>query len=515
MLKEGGGKDENDHGYDLGEGRSVGVNTSGDRDDIRFDAEEIGSDASPASTDGLLSTSSSLTALRPASASEGEVSLLGTSGEGDEPLSLARMCKLCSFIVGWSATWTFLLVVAIPKQVLDIVGDDHKGFALGKLMVWGGTVSLSLPPLIGYCSDRFQGFSGRYSWMLPKGRRRPFILVGTITFSLNLWVLGACKTMPSMTFFWMTAQLFSNVASACFMGLLPDAVPPSQLGSASGVMGGLTAFGQLVGSTMGLFVDGVGIPGCYKILALLNFACMIPTVFLFSERRRAARGGPHLSSAPNGSGCSATVKHIIGELISPLSYSDFRWVFLTRLLVNMGIYSVQEFLQYYVKDLIPVEGWTPTKEVSVIFIPLLLSGVFTAIVCGKLSDRWGKRKFFVYVSGAGMSGVSFVLMFNRSFFITMIMALIFGASFGAFGAVDMALAIDCLPDKSGSAAKDLGVWHSAMVLPQLIATPIAGAILDHLKATSGVGTAYAAVFALAASYLLLGTAFVRYIRGVE
>ena len=46
-----------------------------------------------------------------------------------------------------------------------------------------------------------------------------------------------------------------------------------------------------------------------------------------------------------------------------------------------------------------------------------------------------------------------------------------------------------------SAAKDLGVWHSAMVLPQLIATPIAGAVLDSVKVSAGPGPrlgAYAA-----------------------
>ena len=65
---------------------------------------------------------------------------------------------------------------------------------------------------------------------LPSGRRRPFILVGTVAFSINILVLSACDTMPALTFVWMLAQFTSNIASASFVGLLPDAVDKTQLG---------------------------------------------------------------------------------------------------------------------------------------------------------------------------------------------------------------------------------------------------------------------------------------------
>jgi hypothetical protein len=37
--------------------------------------------------------------------------------------------------------------------------------------------------------------------------------------------------------------------------------------------------------------------------------------------------------------------------------------------------------------------------------------------------------------------------------------------------VDLALVLDVLPDEANR-AKDMAVWHQALVLPQLIATPI-------------------------------------------
>ena len=172
----------------------------------------------------------------------------------------------------------------------------------------------------------------------------------------------------------------------------------------------------------------MGIKGCYIFLSILNAATMIPTVFFFEER--SVRLDTHKPPI--------TTREMLRELLAPLKYPDFRWVFFTRLLMNMGVYSVQEFLQYYVKDEVPVSGWSPTKEVSILFIPLLLAGVFAAFYCGRLSDKYGTRKKFVYVSGFGMSGSCFALMITsalsiKSFFLTFIVAIVFGAAFGTFG----------------------------------------------------------------------------------
>ena len=42
------------------------------------------------------------------------------------------------------------------------------------------------------------------------------------------------------------------------------------------------------------------------------------------------------------------------ELRLILQLLNFFWVFFTRLLVQMGVYTVQEFLQYYMRDCVPL-----------------------------------------------------------------------------------------------------------------------------------------------------------------
>jgi hypothetical protein len=60
----------------------------------------------------------------------------------------------------------------------------------------------------------------------------------------------------------------------------------------------------------------------------------------------------------------------------------------------------------------------------------------------------------------------------------------------------------------------MGIWHVALVLPQMIAPAISGFTLAALKPTS-LALGYTAVFAMAAVWFILGTVFVKQIRGVR
>ena len=98
----------------------------------------------------------------------------------------------------------------------------------------------------------------------------------------------------------------------------------------------------------------------------------------------------------------------------------------------------------------------------------------------------------------------------------------FGLGYGAFLAVDYALVLDVLPSAADS-AKDLAVWHASLVLPQLMATPIAGGLLDHFQRGAAAAPAgsfaahlgYSVVFWLATAYFVLATGLVRRIKKVR
>ena len=80
------------------------------------------------------------------------------------------------------------------------------------------------------------------------------------------------------------------------------------------------------------------------------------------------------------------------------------------------------------------------------------------------------------------------------------------------------MAMDVLPHKSTS-AKDLSIWHSALVLPQIFATPLAGGLRDYFQE---IGTrngmpalGYQVIFTICLIYFVLGLFVTKKIKGIH
>src|SRR5438874_819810 len=148
-----------------------------------------------------------------------------------------------------------------------------------------------------------------------------------------------------------------------------------------------------------------------------------------------------------------------------------------------------------------------------------------AIIGGHLSDRFGKRKLFVYASGALQAAVASVLLFGlvRSVALVFVLGVLFGIGYGLYVAVDWAIACDVLPDRERSSGRDMGLWHVAFTLPPALA-PAAFAPILHafnhpgghiLGLATGDFLGFRLVFAGAAIWFVLGTLFVSRIRSVR
>ena len=468
---------------------------------------------------------------------EEEDPLLSLSDEGSnsfEPLSSLSLLFLCFYSVGFGALWTFLLVVAIPLQVaqLEDVGDAKKGGALGMVMLFGGLISAIEPPLVGYISDRT-----RTRW----GRRKPFVVTGSVLLVVTLSFLPHVRSLSSFILVYVLVQFFSNISSSANLAFLPDLVPTEQLGKASGMMGALGAMGQLVGAMSGMLVTKMGmqrvywmVSGLYLLTTAVTVCCVMDKEEKEKEEekelrksglrlqhgRRGGRGGPPLDeeeeetpAASFSQGLCACYRTYSDALIHNV---DFRWVFITRLLYNMGIYSVQEFLQYYVHDLLPMKNWSSTSEVSLLFVPLLCGAVISAYYAGRLSDQLGGvRKKFIYISGCVQTVICLLLMIpNDSVLLAGVAAFIFGLASGCYAAVDFAMVLDVLPN-SKMIARDLGVWHVSLVLPQLLSTPLSGGLLDTVRKNVSVQAGFSSIFFLSGVWFLLSTILVVKIRGVK
>eukprot|EP00698_Gefionella_okellyi_P001966 TRINITY_DN1184_c0_g1_i3.p1 TRINITY_DN1184_c0_g1~~TRINITY_DN1184_c0_g1_i3.p1 ORF type:complete len:317 (+),score=69.82 TRINITY_DN1184_c0_g1_i3:693-1643(+) len=270
-------------------------------------------------------------------------------------------------------------------------------------------------------------------------------------------------------------------------------------------MGLMSMLGFFLGAgVLAFLVDIVGYLACYAALALFNGLCLLGTVLSFKEAPLQPQGGFHWMNFLKG-------------LLQPWKHANFRWVFINRFLMVMGMYSVQEFIQYYMEDVVgspyslgSVQIQSTAAATGIFTLCLLLGAVLATLPSGKLSDRFG-RKALMYIAGALEIVPMIMFTFVHTFWINMIMGFIFGLGYGCYVAVEWSLVADTLPSNEDH-GRDMSLWHLSISIPQCVATPVGGAILDGLKpvgiARGQPALGYIVLFIVAAVYSTVGTAFI-------
>jgi MFS family permease len=305
----------------------------------------------------------------------------------------------------------------------------------------------------------------------------------------------------------------NNMAMAAYSALIPDIVPHDQRGLASGYMNLMVMLGSIAGVAAAGVLTARSVVFLYWLLIAVLLVAMLITVFAVKEEPIA-----EVKSLAPGD--------LLRRLwINPRDDPDFAWLFLSRLLVMTGRYIVQEFLQYYLKDVFgppfQVFGATVASDaegaVSLVVLMIMVGGTVSSIVAGALSDRLG-RKRLIYLSGGLMVVPGAFLILSNDFTLTTLLGIAFGLGFGAFASADWALATDVLPS-ADEYAKDMGIWHIATVLPRVVAVPVAGPILDvfnRFGPTWGYPSlGYTVIFSMSMAYVVVGTALVSRIKGAK
>lgn len=415
----------------------------------------------------------------------------------------------------WFATsvqWTAILITTLPNQAYLMGGDRVKGQTLGTILLIGAFVSMFVAPFFGALSDRV---------ITRFGRRKPWIVIGTLMNNVGLLGLAYfprsndMSSLPLFILAFMWVEFWNNVATAPYSALIPDIVPIEQRGSASGWYGLMNMLGSFVGGVAGLIFTQNGVTdvvSIYFFIGAINLIGLAGTIVFVKEL-------PVSIVLP-----AIKFKKFMHSLIEPLRDHDFRWVFGTRFLMIMGAFTVQEFLQYYMRDV--VKDFTlfgarvaenAESAVSFFIIALLIGAVASSLAAGILSDKLGRKKI-VYLSSILQAIVPFVLIFFSPFPLVVGLGIIFGLGYGAYASVDWAMVSDVLPSDADH-AKDMGVWHVADTFPQVIATPIAGLLLDRFQIVGQTVNqptlGYTVIFSLAVVYFVLGTVLVRKIRKVK
>jgi len=198
--------------------------------------------------------------------------------------------------------------------------------------------------------------------------------------------------------------------------------------------------------------------------------------------------------------------------VDPRAHPDFAWAFLGRFTIYMGYTAVLTYLLYILEDHIGLSQANANQMIarlsSVTFVALATSGLLS----GWLSDRLGRRKPLVFLSGLIMAGAVAAPLLAPTVSGMYVYAVLIGLGYGAFMSVDLALMTQVLPVReTGDEAvgKDLGILTTAINIPQILSPVLAAWVL------SMTGNDYPLLFVMAAAFVVAGAFLVLPIRSVR
>ena len=154
------------------------------------------------------------------------------------PLRWRDLLTINAFWLGANIGSGILTPVLVPFLVALFMPAELKNSYLATVRVIGLAVAMLVQPLAGLLSDRS---TSRF------GRRRPFIAAGALFNIVFLLIIGASPSFlgpanagAGKAYLVLIAgmallQASANVAQGALQGLIPDNVPESQRGQASGV----------------------------------------------------------------------------------------------------------------------------------------------------------------------------------------------------------------------------------------------------------------------------------------
>jgi MFS family permease len=490
-------------------------------------------------------------------------------------LSFGRLAAINAFWFGGGAHWQPIYISLIPVGATLIAGPNAD-LLIGRVTAAGGIFALLTPILVGWLSDRT---------VTRWGRRRPWMVAGTILNIIGLGLLALSASQLTFIAAYLVVQLSNNAAGAAYTGVIPDVVRAEDRGRASGLLGTMNQLGTvvgvgLVGLTFKLYGDTrAGLLAGYGVVAVILAITLLITVVAVKEPifLPLLRGGPvgprerrfsgrrafetfRVGAVPIVCGGAFLIALIalfaillapLGSLLWPVvavflasgivtvmaarrlpqlmaffqafRSNDFFWTFATRGLVTLGIFSILPFMELYFRDVVRVPD---AGAASAFWLLAVIAGaIIPSMIGGVLSDRTGRRKLFVYISSAMQAVVVSVLLFGliRSLTLLYVLGILYGIGYGAYYAVDWALACDVLPNREEAAGRDMALWHVSFTLPQVLAPAILAGFLHFLNepghqllgVTSGHDLGFRFIFGSAALWFILGTVMVSRIRGVR
>ena len=354
-------------------------------------------------------------------------------------LSLGKLLSINTYWFGLSFMWNSLHPIILPAILLHLVPVSMKNSYLGLLTFAGLVLAMVIQPISGAASD---------AWRSRWGRRRPLALIGTLFDFIFLALLAWSGSILVVIIGYIGLQIASNIAHGPMQGLLPDEVPHDQMGKASGLknlmdMGGLIAASLAAGS---LLSPGDRYPTAIMLVVIGVLAVSALVTFITA--------GEKPTSELRKEKTSFKLKEVFK--IDFQGNKNFFRLVASRFVFLIGIYGVQTFAQYYIRDV--MQAINPVKATGDLMAALAVALVVCSVLGGWLTDRFGSRRVLVLASLLSAAGC-FLLITARDLQTLTLFGSVLGAGIGFYLTSNWALASRLAP--KSEAGKFLGLTNLA------------------------------------------------------
>jgi MFS family permease len=382
-------------------------------------------------------------------------------------LNARTYLSISAYAFALSYLWNSLGPLVIPQLVERTAPTNLVGTALGVVRFVGLLAAVIVQPVAGAWSDRAP--------VHPRlGKRKPFMLAGTLGDFVFLAALLLAPNFPLLVLAYLGLQIVSNIAHGAYQGFIPDLVPEDKHGAASGAKN-LMEMLALIGASLviaRLFGEGEWTAAFLSIGLVL--AVSLAVTFM------GVREGSGVAASAPPAGGRFDWRAIF--TLEPVRDRRFSWWLASRFCMLLGVYFLQTYAFLFVRQKLP------NVEPNSVVGPLLaLIGILVAVSVGPagvIADRVGYLRMTLIAGALTALGV-FLMLFVSGAVLFMVGplavrdVLLFGMpvgiGLGIFLVANWALGMGLAPSDQGG--KYLGLSNLATAGAGLAAS-LGGPVVD-------------------------------------
>lgn len=458
------------------------------------------------------------------------------------PLKWYDTITINIYFTGLTSLSQTMTPLVLPLLIQQFVGEEKKATYYGTIRLWSLMIALLVQSLMGMISDRSTS---------KFGRRRPFILIGTIIDIILIIAISFTTGLEGLQGFWILFILMlllmvsANTAHAAAQGLIPDLVPEDQRGIFSGVKSLLEVPIPLiiVPFTIGAAISAGNLFAGILILCAILLVTALITMFVpetqYPREKEPINWEPFLrlflmtalftgiilavgflvrqagsflgATELSNSIILMTLLGLVGMLLAvgigvhfcvkvgvgttDRSNQPFTWWIINRLSFLIGSTNIASFAVFFLQGRLGLERELAVAPATRLIMIVGIFVLILAIPSGWLADKIGKKSL-VGLSGALAVVGTVILISSPSMVFIYIGGILIGSAAGLFYTSNWALGTLLVP--KDSAGHYLGISNLAGAGAGAVGAYIGGPIADYFTNTfpNFPGLGYVVLFSI-------------------